>query len=330
MACSKRGKVFWRSDIIRMYKKKPPKNLPKWLVPFMTTRGVLEPECGSYKAVYVIGDLAISVEETDEDSDDVRNQIIRERLGWIEEKYQQYFNYSKNEWVWQGFRFRELSLCPKGTLADMMRSHDYTLEDVHLKQLIRALQVLHRDASLVIGDLKPANIMFCKCDCLAFIDLDSAVILPIHKRSRIYRTGWWNIIRQINPKTVDHPRRLLIASDWIAISLVVMMHYAVKEDDTQLSRRVIRSYNDEGDFNYEYIKDIKEDEIYEYGALAEAAYDIIRHFRLLETYHKTFLPDRYRFTLPDRKYIDKLLDVSWSHRVMRYMGLVSFQNALKF
>lgn len=321
MACLKRGKLLWRTRIITMYHDDPPDDLPKWLEPFMTEEEHSSISCGSYKAVYVFGDLAISVEETDEDNDDVRNQTIRERLSWIEEKYKIYFNYAKNEWVWQGFRFRELSLCPKGTLADMMRSHDYTLKDVHLKQLIRALQVLHRDASLVIGDLKPANIMFCKCDCLAFIDLDSAVILPIHKRSRIYRTGWWNIIRQINPKKVDHPRRLLIASDWIAISLVVMMHYAVKEDGTQLSRKVIRSYDDEGDFNYEYIKDIDKDEIYEYGALAEAAYDIIRDFRLFE--------DR-SFRLPDRKYIDKLLEVSKTYRIMRKLGFVNFQNALKF
>ena len=278
MACRKKGKLFWRSDIIEMYNDDPPKSLPKWLVPFMTEDLYSSMKCGSYKAVYVFGDLAISVEETDEDSDDVRNQIIRERLGWIEEKYQKYFNYSKNEWIWKGFRFRELSLCPKGTLADMMDSDDYTLADVHLKQLIRALRALHEDASLVIGDLKPANIMFCECDCLAFIDLDSAVILPIHKESRIYRTGWWNIISKINPKTVDHPRRLLIASDWIAISLVVMMHYAMKEDDTQLSIRVILSHN-ESDYNYKYIKGIDKDEIYGYGKLAMAAHDIIKHFR---------------------------------------------------
>lgn len=327
MACHKGNKLNWRKDIVKMYEENPPDDLPKWLVPFMTRRPATSMSCGSYKVVYVFGDLAISFEKTYEDSDDdlpsemeIRSRIIRKRLSWIEEKYKKYFNYAKNEWVWQGFRFREMSACPKGTLADMMDSYDYTLADVHLKQLIRALQVLHRDSSLVIGDLKPANIMFCKCDCLAFIDLDSAVIMPIGKESRIYRTGWWNIIKKINPKKVDHPRRLLIASDWIAISLVVMMHYAVKEDDTQLSIRVIRSH-DESDYNYSYIKGIDKDEIYEHGALAEAAYDIIRHFRLFED---------GSFGLPDRKYIDKLLEVSWSYRIMRKLGFVNFQNALKF
>lgn len=317
MACRKKGKLLWRTRIETMYNDDPPDDLPDWLEPFITGELYSSMSCGSYKAVYVIGDLAISVEETHKNKNireqmEKRNQNIRERLSWIEPKYQKYFNYSKNEWVWQGFIFRELSLCPKGTLADMMDSYHYTLQDVHLKQLIRALQALHEDASLVIGDLKPANIMFCECDCLAFIDLDSAVILPIHKESRIYRTRWWNIISKINPKTVEHPKTLLIASDWIAISLVVMMHYAVKEDDTQLSIRVIRSHN-ESDYSYSYIKGIDKDEMEEASNLARAAHDIIRHFRLFKD---------GSFRLPDRKYIDKLLEVSWSNRWQRAVNSV--------
>ena len=328
MACRKKGKLFWRTSIITKYNDDPPDDLPKWLEPFMTGKHPSSISCGSYKAVYVIDDRAISVEETDEDSDDdlptemeIRNRIIRDRLNRVEEKYQKYFNYSKNEWVWQGFRFRELSVCPKGTLADMMNSSPYTLQDVHLKQLIRALQALH-EVELTIGDLKPANIMFCACDCLAFIDLDSAVIMPINKESRIYRTQWWNIISKIDTKKVEDPRTLLIASDWIAISLVVMMHYAVKEDDTELSWSVLLSHDpSQNDFNYEFIKGIDTDEIYEAAELARAAHDIIKHFRLY---------DDGSFSLPDRKYIDKLLGVSWSHRYMRKMGFVSFQNALRF
>lgn len=323
MQCN--NKLYWRKRIITKYNAKPPDDLPKWLVPFMTGTHPSSISCGSYKAVYVMDDRAISVEETDEDSDDdsdddlstemeIRNRIIRDRLNRVEEKYQKYFNYSKNEWVWQGFRFRELSVCPKGTLADMMDSDPYTLQDVHLKQLIRALQALHK-VELTIGDLKPENIMFCACDCLAFIDLDSAVIMPIDKESRIYRTRWWNIISRINPKKVEDPRTLLIASDWIAISLVVMMHYAVKEDDTELSSSVISSHN-KSDFNYEYIKGIYTDEIYVAAKLARAAHDIIKHFRLY---------DDGSFSLPDRKYIDKLLEVSWSHHLQRIV-----QNALRF
>ena len=313
MQCN--NKLYWRERIIMKYNANRPDDLPKWLVPFMTGKHPSSISYGSYKAVYVMDDRAISVEETNEDSDDdlptemeIRNRIIRDRLNRVEEKYQKYFNYSKNEWVWQGFRFRELSVCPKGTLADMMNSSPYTLQDVHLKQLIRALQALHK-VELTIGDLKPANIMFCACDCLAFIDLDSAVIMPINKESRIYRTQWWNIISKIDTKKVEDPRTLLIASDWIAISLVVMMHYAVKEDDTQLSRRVYDSHDPrEEDFNYEYIKGIDTDEIYVAAELARAAHDIIKHFRLFED---------GSFRLPHRKYIDKLLEVSKSNRHWR-------------
>jgi len=324
MQCN--NKWYWRNRVIAMYNANQPDDLPNWLVPFMTGKHPSSISCGSYKAVYVMDDRAISVEETDEDSDDdlptemeIRNRIIRDRLNRVEEKYHKYFNYSKNEWVWQGFRFRELSVCPKGTLADMMNSSPYTLQDVHLKQLIRALQALHK-VELTIGDLKPANIMFCACDCLAFIDLDSAVIMPINKESRIYRTQWWNIISNIDTKKVEDPRTLLIASDWIAISLVVMMHYAVK--DTKLRKGVLLSHDPrQNDFNYEFIKGIEEDDIHRRGNLAMAAHDIIKDFSLY---------DDGSFSLPDRKYIDKLLEVSWSHWYMRKMGFVRFQNALRF
>jgi hypothetical protein len=147
----------------KTYKDDPPDDLPDWLEPFITGELYSSISCGSYKAVYVMDDRAISVEEEHEDEDireqiELRNEIIKSRLDQIEPKYQKHFNYSKNEWVWQGFIFRELNLCPKGTLADMMDSYNYTLQDVHLKQLIRALQALHK-VELTIGG--PKNIVNC-------------------------------------------------------------------------------------------------------------------------------------------------------------------------
>ena len=301
-----------------MYNSIRPDDLPEWLLPFIIGKRPSSISCGSYKAVYVMDDRAISVEETDDDlltEMEIRNRIIRDRLNRVEKKYQKYFNYSKNEWVWQGFIFRELNVCPKGTLADMMKSPHYTLQDVHLKQLIRALQALHK-VELTIGDLKPANIMFCASDRLAFIDLDSAVILPFNKESIIYKTLWWNIIGKIETEKVEDPRTLLIASDWIAISLVVMMHYAVK--DTKL-RKGVTSSLDSSDFNYNDIKGIKTDVIYKLGNLARAAHDIIKQF---------ILYDDGSFSLPDRTYIDKLLEVSG--QTVKPWYAFAFKNALRF
>jgi hypothetical protein len=88
-----------------------------------------------------------------------------------------------------------------------------------------------------------------------------------------------------------------------------MIHYAVKEDDTQLSWSVLLSHDPrQNDFNYEYIKDIDKDEMDEADKLAIAAHDIIKDFSLY---------DDGRFILPDRKYIDKLLEVSKSNRHWR-------------
>lgn len=312
MSC--KNKLDWRSDIITMYNEYKP-DLPSWMETFINEDADSSMSCGSFKAVYVFGDTAISVEKELEDEDaretmQIKNDIIKLRLDKIDSKYKKHFNYSKNEWPWRGYIFRELNLCPEGTLADLMDLYEYNLRDVQLKQLIRALQELHEVAELVIGDLKPQNIMYCKCDCLSFIDLDSVVILPIHRESRIVKTPWWNIISFINPKKSKHPKEVLIASDWVAISLVVLMHYAFQNDGTQLYNHVIHSHNNDN-FTYSDIKHIDMDEIKSFPDLAKAAFDVINSFRIFNS------GGGVDYRLPERKYIDKLLEVSKSWWLVR-------------
>ena len=216
MACE--NKKDWRADIIKQYNTNRPK-IPKWLKVFMngTSRKM---DCGASKAVYVFGDKAISVEKAGP-QDFNRQAVIKKRLKKIPKKYRKHFNYYKNEFLWYGYVFRELSLCPKGTLWDMF-GEEYNITDQMIKDLIAALCECHK-AGLAIVDLKPDNIMLCKCDCLAFIDLDSAVPMPYREGTPyvIYATDWWNIINY----TRRRDNKMLKVSDWIAMSLVVMMHY---------------------------------------------------------------------------------------------------------
>lgn len=293
MACA--DKKDWRADIINQYNSNRPK-IPKWLKVFMngTPRKM---DCGASKAVYVFGDKAISVEKAGP-QDFNRQAVIKKRLKKIPKKYQKHFNYYKNEFLWYGYVFRELSLCPKGTLWDMF-GEEYNITDQMIKDLIAALCECHK-AGLAIVDLKPDNIMLCKCDCLAFIDLDSAVAMPYREDTPyvIYATDWWNIINY----TRRRDNKMLKGSDWIAMSLVVMMHYAFlyyvknKDEHKDLINYVLEDFK-RRDRTYDRIRFLLSSTDFP-TELGKAAYDL-----LLQYNYK-------KMTLPDKEYIDRLIKVS--------------------
>jgi len=322
MACA--DKKDWRADIVEIYEANRPK-LPKWLKVFMsgTPRKM---DCGASKAVYVFGDKAISVEKAGP-QDVNRQAVIRKRLKKIPKKYRKHFNYYKNEFLWYDYVFRELSLCPEGTLRDMfnktlwdmfneilrdmsnktlkgisnktlmdMFGEKYNITDQMIKDLITALCECHK-AGLAIVDLKPDNIMLCKCDCLAFIDLDSAVPMP-YREGVIYATDWWNIIRY----TRRRDKKMLKGSDWIAMSLVVMMHYAARyftedrEKHKDLIYYVSRDFVSK-DRTYDRIRILLSSTDFP-TELGKAAYELLRQY------------DYKKMKLPDKEYIDRLITVS--------------------
>lgn len=307
MACE--DKKDWRADIIKIYEANRSK-LPKWLNVFMsgTPRKM---NCGASKAVYVFGDKAISVEKSGP-QDFNRQSAIKKRLNKIPKAYQKHFNYYKNEFIWYNYVFRELSLCPEGTLWDMF-GEDYSITDKMIKDLIVALSECHK-TGLAIVDLKPDNIMLCKCDCLAFIDLDSAVPMPYREGTPyvIYATDWWNIVSY----TRRRDNKMLKGSDWIAMSLVVMMHYAFRyyTEDREKHKDII---------NY-VLEDFKRLDRTYYRIrlwlsslnfptdLGKAAYDLLL---------------RYNYDgmkLPDKEYIDRLIKVSRGKRKRKWWKKIKF------
>ena len=246
----------WRSDLINRYREMKKPKIPKWLKVFFKRKAKYKIACGGSKGVFVFGDKAISIQERESDKrkrkrQKVRIKQIKERLSHIPWKYRKHFNFYDKQFEWEGFVFRRLAACPLGTLDDLLFSGKYDLEQRLLKDLIAALNEAHK-VGLIISDLKPDNIMLCKCLCLSFIDLDSAIPLP-YTDGRVYSTNWWNILSQAQDYNLVANRieRLFKSSDWIAISLVVMLHYAMRlydpaktlENQNNITRRVYNDYN---------------------------------------------------------------------------------------
>lgn len=242
--CSRQEK--WRKRLFEKYwspTSEDKGNIKEWGRVFFNRRAKYEIACGGSKGVFVFDDngekIAISIQKIQKDwkkrmVEWKRNQQIEEKLDILKKvengKYRKHFNFYEDQFEWAGFLFRKLTLCPKGTLSDLMSSDEYNLEQKLIKQLIVALNEAHR-AGLVISDLKPENIMLCDCDCLAFIDMDSAIPLPYVDGS-IYSTRWWNILNDPAGYVDFEAVHLLFkCSDWVAMSLIVMFHYAMRLRD---------------------------------------------------------------------------------------------------
>ena len=79
--------------------------------------------------------------------------------------------------------------------------------------LAKALDQLHQK-NVAVSDLKPENIMLCKCGCLAFIDLDSSITLEngVQKNFGTSTTILFN-------DQSKRPRDYFI-SDWAAMAII--------------------------------------------------------------------------------------------------------------
>ena len=316
MSCETQAK--WRSNLINRYRKmKTP--IPNWLKVFFNRKAKYNIACGGSKGVFVFGDKAISIQEREGDKRKRKRQKVRiikikERLSHIPRKYRKHFNFYDKQFEWEGFVFRKLTACPLGTLNDLLFSGKYDLEQRLLKDLIAALNEAHK-VGLIISDLKPDNIMLCECLCLSFIDLDSAIPLP-YTDGRVYSTNWWNILSQAQDYNLVANRieRLFKSSDWIAISLVVMLHYAMRlydpdkvlQDQNNITRRVYNDYKAR-DLAYDEIRLLITDLDFKTccsnidglgDSLGPAAHAVLRSFEPIWK------------ELPDQDTIDELIRVS--------------------
>lgn len=317
MSCETQAK--WRSNLINRYREMKKPKIPKWLKVFFKRKAEYKIACGGSKGVFVFGDKAISIQKRESDKrkrkrQKVRIKEIKERLSHIPWKYRKHFNFYDKQFEWEGFVFRRLAACPLGTLNDLLFNGKYDLEQRLLKDLIAALNEAHK-VGLIISDLKPDNIMLCKCLCLSFIDLDSAIPLP-YTDGRVYSTNWWNILSQAKDYNLVANRieRLFKSSDWIAISLVVMLHYAMRlydpdkdlQDQNNITRRVYNDYKAR-DPTYTEIRLLINDLDFRTccsnidglgDSLGPAAHAVLRSFNYTWK------------TLPDQDTIDELIRVS--------------------
>jgi serine/threonine protein kinase len=313
--------------LIRKYEKKNEDEkapIKEWGKVFFNRKAKYEIACGGSKGVFVFdGDdkvtISIQVIQKDEAKRMIewnRNNKIKEKLDTIPQKYSKHFNFYDEQFEWEGFLFSKLTLCPKGTLSDLLFGDHYNLEQRLIKELIAALNEAH-SVGLIISDLKPENIMLCRCNCLAFIDMDSAIPLPYSDGS-IFSTNWWNILsKPVGYVGYNEIERLFKCSDWIAISLVVMLHYAMRlydpdevlQDQNNITRRVYSDWKTR-DLTYDEIRLLINESDFEKCCNNKGITPGLGN-RLGPAAHAVLKSFHYKWKkLPDQSTINKLIEVS--------------------
>ena len=215
------NKRHYLNDIMPTKKNLHKSKRPAWFEKFIKQKNKPEPlGCGGYKIIYPYGDFAISIEKGERELPEVI-----ERLKEVPDEFQKHLIYPLEQFVTKGHTVAMLNKCPGGDLFKMMfETYDWKkLDATHFKGLAATLLELHK-LDIVVLDIKPANIMWCTCDCLAFIDLDGALSLknglPV---GRVNMTKWWNPIVHI-AKDHRHAAAYKIA-DWCAFALVMIAYF---------------------------------------------------------------------------------------------------------
>lgn len=237
---------------------------PKWFKEFIDTtiKNKTEPlNCGSYKIVYPFGEYAVAIEEGNKTETPRSISIIKT----IPKRYQKHFIYPVEIFCTKGYTVSKLNLCPSGDLFDLLDPNGdfYKLEQNMFTDLAEALDQLHQK-NVAVADLKPENIMLCKCGCLAFIDLDSSITLENGVPKRWTGTNYFNPFVKIEDK---RPRDFFI-SDWAAMAIIVLQYIgaymANMKSDWKLYNLMLTSYNN-NDFYYKMLRyrEVKNDVYYE-------------------------------------------------------------------
>lgn len=225
---------------------------PKWFKEFIETTITNKTEplnCGSYKIVYPFGDYAVAIEKGDKTETPRSISIIKT----ISEEYQKHFIYPVDIFFTKGYTVSKLSLCPSGDLFDLLNGKDfYKLEPQMFTDLAKALDKLHQK-NVAVSDLKPENIMLCKCGCLAFIDLDSSITLENGVPKKFTGTEYYNPFVMIRRK---RPRDYFI-SDWAAMAIIVLQYIAAymaeRKAEWKLFDLLVESHN-KNDFFYKMLR----------------------------------------------------------------------------
>jgi serine/threonine protein kinase len=299
MNCKPAQKLI-RRTVFRIFQTEDITTVPTWLKEFFDkAKRPKELRCGKYKTVYIFqNNYVISVEEQNDSQSELKDKSIKKLLNEIPEKYQKHFNYYDEVYYINKFIFRKLTLCPEYDLFDLLNDPKKRklLKEQHLKDLILALEEAHK-VGIVIGDLKPSNIMMCNNGSLSFIDLDSVVVMPYEVGSTVIRSEYWNILAYIENENITN--EILIANDWIAISLIVIAYHhfdvfvwSFTKEYPALPGLYARKYTD--DRNYQIIKN-QLDPRKSKSDLDKAAQKIIREYDLESR------------KLPKQEFIDALI-----------------------
>lgn len=258
MSC-KPEQLQFLNELKKKFTKKPSYYRPDWLRDFLNQKPMEPIQCGGFKIVYPFGDFAVTIEEaTIEKKNNPISDVINV-MKTIPEKYQQHLIYPLETFVTDKYIITKLSLCPNGDLFDIFEGNKKNnfkmLTAKMFVDLANTLDVLHTN-NIAVVDLKPDNIMLCKCNCLAFIDLDSVVSLrngPPKKNKGA--TPWYNPIRLIK-MSKNRQSRDFFVSDWVAFALVVMLFVGIKLRERKydvLYNCLVASFNRNDNF-YDYFQ----------------------------------------------------------------------------
>lgn len=204
---------------------------PKWFQTFIEQTDPGKPiACGSFKIVYPFGDFAVAIEKGN-----IPTPKVIDTMKFLPKEFQKHLTYPKEQFFTKGYTVSLLTNCPGGDLFRILfETNEYKkLTDRHFHDLARTLLKLH-EYNIAVVDLKPENIMWCTCDCLAFIDLDSAVLLEGYSPNtlvplRVISTPWWDPI-----SVVLKEHRMLedyYVNDWCAFALIVLGYFGLRLRD---------------------------------------------------------------------------------------------------
>lgn len=236
------------------YNLKKPANCPNWLVPFFN-KEYKYLNSGGYKHVFSNGVYAISVEKYNPFLDKEKEEVFQV-LRTIEKPYNEHIivplKQYKSSFIVRPtvmkvasmqplyaeeakfveeesieVLFSLMNLCPHGDLFDKLANDSYNISERQILDLGLALKHLH-EKGIYVSDLKAENIAHCTCDCLAFIDLDRAIV-PSDFQNRILVKratvqAWWNPMYQflVNKETITED--ICAFNDWFAFAIVYILH----------------------------------------------------------------------------------------------------------
>ena len=230
---------------------------PEWFQTFIEQTDPGKPTaCGSFKIVYPFGDFAVAIEKGE-----IPTPKVIDTMKFLPKEFQKHLTYPKEQFFTKGYTVSLLTNCPGGDLFRILfETYEYKkLTDRHFHDLARTLLKLH-EYNIAVVDLKPENIMWCTCDCLAFIDLDSAVLLEgASPNTRAISTPWWDPISVI-------PKRVLsdfYVNDWCAFALILLGYFGLRlrDDGNALLINVHMESNQKLNYSYSYFAKIPKNEL---------------------------------------------------------------------